>query len=96
MCIQIVGSVDAHPCRYVSIVRLQYPVPVASSGDDDATEHSRGVAQRRQVQPVREQIDDIAAVMRDLLIRFYRTTKFKPARIIYYRGGVSEGQFDTV
>lgn len=33
---------------------------------------------------------------RELLIQFYRSTRFKPTRIIIYRGGVSEGQFFNV
>jgi len=35
-------------------------------------------------------------MVRDLLMQFYRATHFKPTRIIYYRDGVSEGQFATV
>lgn len=31
-------------------------------------------------------------MVRELLIQFYKATRFKPTRIIYYRGGVSEGQ----
>lgn len=33
---------------------------------------------------------------RELLILFYKTTRFKPNRIIMYRDGASEGQFSTV
>ena len=32
----------------------------------------------------------------ELLILFYKTTRFKPNRIIMYRDGASEGQFSTV
>ncbi|KAL0166439.1 hypothetical protein M9458_038283, partial [Cirrhinus mrigala] len=31
-------------------------------------------------------------VIQDLTNMFYKSTRFKPTRIIYYRGGVSEGQ----
>lgn len=34
--------------------------------------------------------------MRELLIQFYKSTRFKPTRIIFYRDGVSEGQFQQV
>ncbi|KAL3217438.1 hypothetical protein MRX96_032389 [Rhipicephalus microplus] len=34
--------------------------------------------------------------MKDLLKAFYRATKHKPERIIFYRDGVSEGQFMEV
>lgn len=31
-----------------------------------------------------------------MLIQFYKSTRFKPHRIIFYRDGVSEGQFQQV
>ncbi|KAK2514207.1 hypothetical protein Q9233_015088 [Columba guinea] len=48
-------------------------------------------AQHRQ-----EIIQDLAAMVRELLIQFYKSTRFKPTRIIFYRDGVSEGQFQQV
>ncbi|KAL6637130.1 hypothetical protein ACP70R_024702 [Stipagrostis hirtigluma subsp. patula] len=35
-------------------------------------------------------------MIRDLLISFYKSTGHKPCRIIFYRDGVSEGQFSQV
>nr|AGS47792.1 argonaute 5 [Salvia miltiorrhiza] len=35
-------------------------------------------------------------MIRELLVSFYKTTKLKPHRIIFYRDGVSEGQFSQV
>ena len=35
-------------------------------------------------------------MVRELLIQFYQSTNHKPCRIIFYRDGVSEGQFDQV
>ncbi|MED6206019.1 argonaute 5 [Stylosanthes scabra] len=35
-------------------------------------------------------------MIRELLVAFYRSTKRKPDRIIFYRDGVSEGQFSQV
>ncbi|KAF7823308.1 protein argonaute 5-like isoform X1 [Senna tora] len=35
-------------------------------------------------------------IIRELLVAFYKSTKCKPARIIFYRDGVSEGQFSQV
>lgn len=35
-------------------------------------------------------------MMKDMLKAFYRATKHKPERIIFYRDGVSEGQFMEV
>lgn len=43
-----------------------------------------------------EIIQDLAAMVKSLLLQFYQSTRFKPARIIYYRDGVSEGQFLNV
>ncbi|OCT77211.1 hypothetical protein XELAEV_18032409mg [Xenopus laevis] len=49
------------------------------------------VQQHRQ-----EIIQDLSAMVRELLIQFYKSTRFKPTRIIFYRDGVSEGQFQQV
>lgn len=35
-------------------------------------------------------------MVRELLVQFYRNTRFKPTRIVMYRDGVSEGQFLNV
>ncbi|XP_065940936.1 protein argonaute-2 isoform X4 [Magallana gigas] len=66
----VVGSMDAHPSRYSSTVRVQ---------------------QHRQ-----EIIQELSSMVRELLIHFYKATRFKPTRIIFYRDGVSEGQFQQV
>ena len=41
-------------------------------------------------------IRDLAVMIRDLMIEFYKATHFKPVRIVMYRDGVSEGQFQPV
>ncbi|KAL3236884.1 hypothetical protein MRX96_022138 [Rhipicephalus microplus] len=43
-----------------------------------------------------EIIRDLKDMMKELLKAFYRATKHKPERIIFYRDGVSEGQFMEV
>lgn len=44
-----------------------------------------------------EIIRDLAEMVRECLIQFYKTNgKTKPERIVFYRDGVSEGQFDQV
>ena len=58
-----------------------------------------------------EVIDDLATMIKDLMVEFYKATHYKPVRIIVYRfesiqyyqiynslfrDGVSEGQFQTV
>ena len=35
-------------------------------------------------------------MVRELLVQFFKSTRFKPNRIIMYRDGVSEGQFQLV
>ncbi|PPD75856.1 hypothetical protein GOBAR_DD27218 [Gossypium barbadense] len=35
-------------------------------------------------------------MVRELLVAFFKSTRQKPSRIIFYRGGVSEGQFSQV
>ncbi|XP_033120381.1 protein argonaute-2-like isoform X1 [Anneissia japonica] len=57
---------------------------------------SRYAATVRVQQHRQEIINDLSGMVRDLLVQFYRSTQFKPCRIIMYRDGVSEGQFPQV
>ncbi|VDN60348.1 unnamed protein product [Dracunculus medinensis] len=57
---------------------------------------SRYAATVRVQQHRQETINDLVFMVRELLIQFYRNTRFKPTRIIVYRDGVSEGQFFNV
>lgn len=57
---------------------------------------SRYAATVRVQQHRHEIISDLAQMVKELLISFYRSTHFKPTRIIMYRDGVSEGQFFNV
>ena len=57
---------------------------------------SRYSATVRVQQHRQEIIFDLAAMVKELLVHFYRSTRFKPTRIIFYRDGVSEGQFNQV
>ena len=41
-------------------------------------------------------IHDLTEMVKGLLMQFYKTTKHKPERILFFRDGVSEGQFDKV
>ena len=43
-----------------------------------------------------EYIKDMKNIIRDLLSAFYQNTRQKPGKIIYYRDGVSMGQFETI
>ena len=57
---------------------------------------SRYCATVRVQQHRQDIIQDLATMVRELLIQFYKSTRFKPTRIIYYRDGISEGQFNQV
>ena len=45
---------------------------------------------------LQEIIAELSSMVRELLIQFYQATNHKPCRIIFYRDGVSEGQFEQV
>uniref|UniRef100_A0A4W3HCY2 Argonaute RISC component 4 n=1 Tax=Callorhinchus milii TaxID=7868 RepID=A0A4W3HCY2_CALMI len=76
----VVGSMDGHPSRYCATVRVQ----------TSRQETSQELLFSQEV------IQDLSNMVRELLIQFYKSTRFKPTRIIYYRGGVSEGQMKQV
>lgn len=57
---------------------------------------SRYAASVRVQQHRQEIIQDLSSMVRELLMQFYKSTRFKPNRIVLYRDGVSEGQFMTV
>ncbi|OZJ02548.1 hypothetical protein BZG36_04506 [Bifiguratus adelaidae] len=60
------------------------------------TRASRYAAEIR-VQPSRlEIIEGLAEMCKELLKKYYASTKIKPSRILFYRDGVSEGQFAEV
>ncbi|VDN24295.1 unnamed protein product [Gongylonema pulchrum] len=71
------------------------PSIAAVVGSMDA--HPSRYAATVRVQAHRQEIiSDLTIMVRDLLVQFYRSTHFKPTRIIVYRDGVSEGQFFNV
>lgn len=66
---------------------------LAGSMDQYGAYHAGSI--RKQGHRV-EQIEDLQGMTIELLKQFYRATKTKPAKIIFYRDGVSEGQFQMV
>ncbi|XP_029634731.1 protein argonaute-2-like [Octopus sinensis] len=57
---------------------------------------SRYSASVRVQEHRKEIIQELAIMVKELLMEFYKCTMFKPARIVFYRNGVSEGQFQQV
>jgi len=51
-------------------------------------------ASLRTQQAKLEIIQDIKSMMKELLVAFYKSTGTKPERILFYRDGISEGQFN--
>jgi len=50
-----------------------------------------------RIHPHRQEvISELSSMVRELLVHFYKATRFKPTRIIYFRDGVSEGQFAQI
>lgn len=81
---KLVGSMDAHPSRYGASVRVQYPRRVVD-------ERTGKIKEERT-----EKIEELSFMVKELLVQFYQSTRFKPTRIVLYRDGVSEGQFYQV
>lgn len=71
------------------------PSIAACVGSMDA-HPSRYAATVRVQQHRQDMIQDLASMVKELLLQFYKSTRFKPHRIIFYRDGVSEGQFNQV
>ncbi|XP_067047295.1 protein argonaute-2-like [Acropora muricata] len=72
---------------------------VVASMDYHASKyHARSRVQRyRNGGGAQEIIMDLAEIVKELLIEFIKTNEFrKPSKILFYRDGVSEGQFDQV
>ena len=72
---------------------------VVASMDYHASKyHARVRAQRhKNGRGAQEIIIDLAEIARELLIEFYRANNgCKPSKILFYRDGVGEGQFDQV
>lgn len=77
-----------------STISLQHAVfQVVGSMD---AHPSRYCATVRVQRPRQEIIEDLSYMVRELLIQFYKSTRFKPTRIIFYRDGVPEGQLPQV
>ncbi|RIA82435.1 Piwi domain-containing protein [Glomus cerebriforme] len=66
---------------------------LCASMDDRASRYAASI--RRQTSRT-EIISELANMVKDMLKTFYQTSGKKPERILFYRDGVSEGQFEQV
>jgi eukaryotic translation initiation factor 2C len=89
--VMIVGSDVTHP----SPDQTDIPSVAAVSASHDPKAFMYNV--RIRLQPPRvEIIEDLENIMKEQLRFFYKSTGYKPERIIFFRDGVSEGQFAQV
>nr|QVD39219.1 Argonaute 2 [Schistocerca gregaria] len=89
--IMIIGADVTHPSpdqRNIPSVAA-----VCASHDPDAFKYN---IQYRLQPPRTEIIQDLKEIMTKHLMFFYKETRHKPRRLIFYRDGVSEGQFAMV
>lgn len=89
-------SSSSFPPSSTSSIHLPLPLlcmQLVASMDGHPSRYSATV----RVQSHRQElISELASMVREMLIQFYQSTRFKPHRIIFYRDGVSEGQFQQV
>ncbi len=76
----VVASVDLQASMYTAVVHAQVTKKTKPSKKTETVEI----------------IDNLDQIVKELLIRYYRRTKCKPGKILFYRDGVSEGQFEQV
>ena len=82
----VVGSADLDFYQFNVEIRLQRPVEEKSKLVDESKDKGRAV----------EEIQQMENIAHSLLSKFYQKRKQHPEQIIYYRDGVSDGQFRGV
>lgn len=88
-----IGADVTHPPAGGLDKRKPSIAAVVASMDGHPSRYCAAVRVQKHRQEV---IDDLANMVKELMIQFYKSTRYKPVRIIVYRDGVSEGQFQTV
>jgi eukaryotic translation initiation factor 2C len=84
------GADVTHPAQEI---RSPSIASVVGSMDSFACQY----ASVARIQPIRAEIIlDMGSMVVELLQKFYSMTGTKPQRIIFYRDGISEGQFSEV
>ena len=82
----VVGSVDLDFYQFNVEIRLQERVGENSKVEEKSKDKGRAV----------EEIKEMENMVHSLLSKFYQNRKRHPEQIIYYRDGVSEGQFPAI
>ncbi|KAK7603257.1 hypothetical protein V9T40_003256 [Parthenolecanium corni] len=89
----LVGADVTHPSPGAGAERIPSIAAVAASNDDYGFQYKMVY----RLQPSREEmIIDLANVMKEQLEFYIKKNGHEPQKIIYYRDGVSEGQFQQV
>ncbi|OXU25990.1 hypothetical protein TSAR_010814 [Trichomalopsis sarcophagae] len=87
----IIGADVTHPSP--DATNTPSIAAVAASHDPNAFKYNVEIRLQR---PKQEIIVDLAEIMKIQLKYFYTSTGYKPERLIFYRDGVSEGQFGQI
>jgi eukaryotic translation initiation factor 2C len=87
----VIGADVTHPSP--DQTRIPSLVGMAASSDKNAFKYN---CTWRIQSPTREMIDDFGEMVKVHLLRFKEVNKCFPHIILYYRDGVSDGQFDEV
>ncbi|KAL6963007.1 argonaute 5, partial [Sarracenia purpurea var. burkii] len=83
---------DSSPSIAAVVASMDWPEITMYRGLVSAQAHKEEI-----IQDLYKKHGDVhSGMIRELLIAFRRSTKLKPGRIIFYRDGVSEGQFNQV
>ncbi|RGB43667.1 Piwi domain-containing protein [Rhizophagus diaphanus] len=89
----LMGASVTHPAPGAENTGRPSIAAVAASMDAKASRYAASI----RVQTGRQEvISDLAEMVKELLKTFYMTCGRKPERILFYRNGVSEGQFYIV
>lgn len=88
---------DSSPSIAAVVASMDWPEVTKYRGIVSAQSHREEIIldlHRTSQEPGRGVVQ--GGMIRELLVAFFRSTRLKPDRIIFYRDGVSEGQFSQV
>jgi eukaryotic translation initiation factor 2C len=89
----LIGADVTHPTGFGARESKPSIVAVVASMDRQLAKYAAIL----KTQPGRvEEILDMRSIIKDLLRRFRQASNFVPKRIVFFRDGVSEGQFEAI